>query len=244
MAAVAVGSACHDGLGSVGQVISASNLPSNISTICQFASGPRAGQQHDYEPMPPVPVGSPCHDGFGSAGQVVGGGASTTQTTQTCLYMAGPQRGYSPNFPNIGAVRIGTPCWDGVNNFGTAVQPSATPNPYVNGWNGDTNNATSVAPPPSAPVQTELPPSNVTPFEVGTQCITAGNQALIAACMAKNMPPNVAQQCVSNPSACFGRGTPLAIQTKVVTTIAQKAGIDVGNIAGKVDRVFGKIKIF
>ncbi len=41
------------------------------STLCQFESGPRAGQRQDYAPMAPLPVGTPCHDGRGSSGHVV-----------------------------------------------------------------------------------------------------------------------------------------------------------------------------
>jgi hypothetical protein len=42
-----------------------------MSTICRFTAGPRAGSTQDYAPMAPIPVGSPCHDGQGSTGVVV-----------------------------------------------------------------------------------------------------------------------------------------------------------------------------
>ncbi len=42
-----------------------------VSTICAFDAGPRAGQQQDYAPMAPIPVGSPCQDARGSSGRVV-----------------------------------------------------------------------------------------------------------------------------------------------------------------------------
>jgi hypothetical protein len=48
-----------------------------VSTICQFTSGPLAGARRDYAPAPPVPVGTPCHDGSTSTGTVVAGGSST-----------------------------------------------------------------------------------------------------------------------------------------------------------------------
>ena len=42
-----------------------------VSTLCVFDAGPRAGQRQDYAPMAPIPVGTPCHDGRGSTGHVV-----------------------------------------------------------------------------------------------------------------------------------------------------------------------------
>ena len=41
------------------------------STLCQFTSGPRAGQVQDYAPMAPIPVGSNCQDARGSYGTVI-----------------------------------------------------------------------------------------------------------------------------------------------------------------------------
>ena len=41
------------------------------STLCQFISGPRAGQVQDYAPMAPIPVGSSCQDARGSYGTVI-----------------------------------------------------------------------------------------------------------------------------------------------------------------------------
>ncbi len=41
------------------------------STICEFDTGPRAGQRQDYAPMAPIAVGSSCQDGRGSTGRVV-----------------------------------------------------------------------------------------------------------------------------------------------------------------------------
>jgi hypothetical protein len=42
-----------------------------LSTLCKFTAGPRAGQIHDYAPMQGIPVGSPCQDGAGSTGTVI-----------------------------------------------------------------------------------------------------------------------------------------------------------------------------
>ena len=41
------------------------------STLCQFTTGPRAGQVQDYAPMAPIPVGSNCQDARGSYGTVI-----------------------------------------------------------------------------------------------------------------------------------------------------------------------------
>ncbi|MCH9646623.1 MAG: beta-lactamase family protein [Deltaproteobacteria bacterium] len=46
-------------------------LTQEMSTLCQFEKGPRAGAIRDYAPMAPLPVGRPCHDGQGSSGSVV-----------------------------------------------------------------------------------------------------------------------------------------------------------------------------
>ena len=40
-----------------------------MTTVCEFTSGPRAGQTQDYAGIAaPIPVGTPCHDGLGSSG--------------------------------------------------------------------------------------------------------------------------------------------------------------------------------
>src|ERR1043166_2435840 len=83
MAPVAVGTPCHDGAGSTGTVVAPATTQtapgpsfgpgpaSNMSTLCRFNSGTRAGQTQNYAPMAPVAVGTPCHDGAGSTGTVV-----------------------------------------------------------------------------------------------------------------------------------------------------------------------------
>src|SRR5208282_4024487 len=50
---------------------------SQMSTLCKFATGPRAGTIHDFAPMAQVAVGSPCQDGAGSAGFVISAGTSS-----------------------------------------------------------------------------------------------------------------------------------------------------------------------
>jgi hypothetical protein len=46
---------------------------SNLTTLCQFTSGPRAGTMVDYKSngVQPIPVGSPCTDGLGSSGVAI-----------------------------------------------------------------------------------------------------------------------------------------------------------------------------
>ncbi len=70
-----VGSRCWDGQDSYGVVVASmgkSQGPDKqLSTRCQFNTGPRAGQIQDYAPMPPLSIGTPCQDGQGSTGVVV-----------------------------------------------------------------------------------------------------------------------------------------------------------------------------
>src|SRR5260221_9440976 len=55
-----------------------------LSTICKFETGPRAGQTQDYAPQPAIAVGRRCEDGQGSFGNVVsprGPGRNQSQTS-------------------------------------------------------------------------------------------------------------------------------------------------------------------
>lgn len=47
-----------------------------VSTVCRFRSGPRAGTSFDYAAfgMAPIAVGGPCNDGVASQGVVVSNG--------------------------------------------------------------------------------------------------------------------------------------------------------------------------
>jgi hypothetical protein len=46
---------------------------SNLTTVCQFSSGPKAGTTFDFKPygVQPIPVGYPCTDGQGSNGTAI-----------------------------------------------------------------------------------------------------------------------------------------------------------------------------
>ena len=81
MAALPVGTPCQDGAGSTGSVVAPPSTQKpggtakpQMSTLCKFTAGPRAGQTQDYAPMQAIPVGSACHDGAGSTGTVVAPG--------------------------------------------------------------------------------------------------------------------------------------------------------------------------
>jgi hypothetical protein len=52
---------------------SSSDLPPDMSLMCKFTTGPRAGTFGNYEGrgVLPAPIGSPCHDGVDSTGIVV-----------------------------------------------------------------------------------------------------------------------------------------------------------------------------
>jgi len=47
-----------------------------VSTLCRFTVGPRAGAVQDYAPRAPLPVGARCQDGLGSSGYIVASNSS------------------------------------------------------------------------------------------------------------------------------------------------------------------------
>lgn len=59
------------------ETLTMNSAASQMSTLCKFATGARAGTIYDLAPMAPVPVGSPCQDGAGSAGFVISAGTSS-----------------------------------------------------------------------------------------------------------------------------------------------------------------------
>jgi len=46
---------------------------SNLTTVCKFSSGPKAGTTFDFKRfgVQPIPVGYPCTDGQGSNGTAI-----------------------------------------------------------------------------------------------------------------------------------------------------------------------------
>lgn len=245
MAAVPVGMQCHDGAGSTGVVIPpAACGDAKYSTLCEFSSGPRQGQIQDYSPMAPLPVNTPCQDGYGSSGKVVASGSPSGATSSTCHYHTGPAAGRVQFFPNVTPVEIGTPCWDGVSSLGISV-PDVPSNSFSSTWNGDTAIKPPVAPiPPSAPTATV--PQEPRPIDVSRQCVAGGqivNVPAIAECMGKNLPPNLMQQCASNPSACFLPTDPLWGNLQVLKKGAEFVGIDLQKPAQFLDKkVWGPLK--
>jgi hypothetical protein len=111
-----------------------------VSSICKFNAGPRAGQTQDYAPMAPIPVGSACQDGMSSTGVVIArSGAKTSQSgpsssasqgmTLTCRFTGGPRAGQTQDYsgvPGAKPAKIGSPCTDGVSSNGIAISPSTS----------------------------------------------------------------------------------------------------------------------
>ena len=133
MEPIPVGSSCHDGQGSTGRVVPAGSggksatEGTQLSTICEFTNGPRAGTSHDYAPMQPIPVGSPCHDGQGSTGRVVPAGSSGksategTQLSTICEFTNGPRAGTGHDYAPMQPIPVGSPCHDGQGSTGIVV---------------------------------------------------------------------------------------------------------------------------
>ena len=81
-----VGSSCWDGIASYGTIVAVVAPPpshhakptpehAQVSTLCRYKQGPRAGQTQDYAPRAAIPVGSSCWDGTTSYGTIVASGA-------------------------------------------------------------------------------------------------------------------------------------------------------------------------
>ena len=92
-----------------------------VSTVCTFTAGPRAGTSLDYAATwAPLPVGTPCLDGMGSTGYAGAGNPRRTVGMSTvCHFTAGPRAGtsfdYSATWSPLAA---GTPCLDGMGSTG------------------------------------------------------------------------------------------------------------------------------
>jgi hypothetical protein len=143
-----VGSLCYDGQGSTGFVVSGGGqtydptdgMSGEMSTLCKFTNGPRAGQTQDYAPMAPLPVGAPCHDDQQSTGFVVSastplggrpnlspspspsplkspGGLSTI-----CKFTAGPRAGTTQDYAPRDPAPVGSLCYDGQGSTGFVIR--------------------------------------------------------------------------------------------------------------------------
>ena len=104
-----------------GVVAAAAPAQAQVSTVCTFTSGPRAGTSVDYSATwAPLPVGSPCLDGMGSTGYVGAGNPGRTVGMSTvCYFTAGPRTGQSQDYSATWApLAVGTPCLDGMGSTG------------------------------------------------------------------------------------------------------------------------------
>ena len=109
--------------------------PSAVGRICEFRSGPRAGErQRLVDPDLVLAVGSACNDGMGSSGRVVADDLTSTGPTPpderrlstTCEFQRGPRAGQ--RLRGIMPTPVGGQCTDGDRrNFGVAVADEPTP---------------------------------------------------------------------------------------------------------------------
>ena len=102
--------------------IDESAFAKDLSTICKFTKGPKAGQFKDYAPMTPIAVGSSCQDGAKSSGIVIaqGKGLSTF-----CHFTKGPQKNNTLDYAPQPPIPVGNSCQDGKGSFGYVVVPQA-----------------------------------------------------------------------------------------------------------------------
>lgn len=145
-----VGSSCSDGAASFGTLISPSADSRNgqpegaaaspareLTSICQFSAGPRAGEIVDLARISdaaPVSVGSPCADGASTGVAIApptGSGltpwsnpipsGSAAAPSTICQFMSGPKahgwHDYAPLFP----AAVGSSCRDGIGSAGIVV---------------------------------------------------------------------------------------------------------------------------
>jgi hypothetical protein len=152
---IRAGSACADGISSSGVVVAAQEgahiasakserVPASedvLTSVCQFSSGPRAGEIGDLAEVPgatPVPVGSACSDGASSAGTAVigadggakipwssarqAGAAGAERAVSTiCQFMSGPKAHGWHDYAPLPAAPLGSACRDGASSAGIVM---------------------------------------------------------------------------------------------------------------------------
>jgi type IV secretory pathway VirB2 component (pilin) len=144
---VRAGSSCSDGIASTGVVIApqasteAASPQAALTSICQFSSGPRAGEIADLGRVsgaPPMPVGSTCSDGASSKGIAIaapdgaapiswsspiqGSAAGVERAVSTiCQFMSGPKAHGWHDYAPLPAAPLGSPCRDGVSSAGIVM---------------------------------------------------------------------------------------------------------------------------
>ena len=92
-----------------------------VSTVCTFTAGPRAGTSFDYAATwRPLAVGTPCLDGMGSTGYVGGVASRSSPGMSTvCHFTAGPRAGTRIDYAATWRpLAVGTPCLDGMGSTG------------------------------------------------------------------------------------------------------------------------------
>jgi hypothetical protein len=98
-----------------------------VSTICSFNIGPKAGTTHDYAPLNALPVGSPCQDGADSSGVIAARtGLTSTSSSRSklssiCSFTAGPRAGTWQDYAPRSAIPVGSPCQDGGGSTGIVI---------------------------------------------------------------------------------------------------------------------------
>jgi hypothetical protein len=136
---IRAGSRCSDGISSSGVVTPARQAAS--TSICQFSSGPRAGEIADLGRVsgaPPVPVGGTCSDGASSKGIAIAATADGTATAWSsplqgsaagaeravstiCQFMSGPKAHGWHDYAPLPAAPLGSPCRDDVSSAGIVM---------------------------------------------------------------------------------------------------------------------------
>src|SRR5712692_1424852 len=114
---------CLSALAAVLLLLGAGSAAAQVSSVCTFTAGPRAGTSVDYSATwAPLAVGTPCLDGMGSTGFVGAGAPSRTVGMSTvCHFTAGPRAGTSFDYRATWApIAVGTPCLDGTGSTGYA----------------------------------------------------------------------------------------------------------------------------
>jgi hypothetical protein len=204
---------------------------SELTTICQFTSGPRAGTTFDFKPygVKPLPVGHPCTDFQGSTG-IAGIGAAATpdlsatsapspdsNLTTVCQFNSGPKAGTSFDFKPYGVqpIAVGRPCSDFQGSTGVAGFAAATassPNVSASPAPGQAPKLTTVCQfnsGPKAGTSFDFQPYGTQPLPVGHPCTDFQGSNGIAGIATASAPGR-------DPSA-----TPAASQKADLSTVCQ-----------------------
>lgn len=101
---------------------------SEMSSVCQFSSGPNPGAIVNFVGVGEAPVGTYCQDNLGNRGAVVSrshpyaGMAINLVFSSRCYFNFGPLTGQIVDYSPMGKVQVGTPCNDGAGSLGFVIQ--------------------------------------------------------------------------------------------------------------------------